>query len=64
MYEGDWIANKRHGFGVLMKKVNGYFVFVYEGQWINNRIVSVHMSVKNIALGIDSRLPKFTKKYS
>ncbi|KAE9537643.1 hypothetical protein AGLY_006666 [Aphis glycines] len=37
VYEGDWVANKRHGFGVLMKKVDDHFVYVYEGQWINNR---------------------------
>lgn len=44
VYEGDWMANKRHGYGVLLKKVDDHFVFVYEGQWINNRFVSVHLS--------------------
>lgn len=24
-----------------MKKVDDYFVYIYEGQWINNRFVSV-----------------------
>ncbi|XP_025424795.1 MORN repeat-containing protein 3-like [Sipha flava] len=37
IYEGDWLANKRHGYGVLTKKVDDIYIFVYEGKWINNR---------------------------
>lgn len=44
IYEGDWVGNKRHGFGVLMKKVDDHFVFVCEGQWINDRFVSGYIS--------------------
>lgn len=40
IYEGDWVANKRHGFGVLMIKVDDHYEYVYEGQWIHNRFVS------------------------
>lgn len=38
------MANQKHGFGVLMKKFNGHFVFIFEGQWINNRFVSMYVS--------------------
>lgn len=40
IYEGDWEANKRHGYGVLMKKVGKHYEYVYEGHWIHNRFVS------------------------
>ncbi|VVC40636.1 MORN motif [Cinara cedri] len=36
-YEGQWVANKRHGFGIMKKKVEDYFILVFEGYWINNR---------------------------
>lgn len=42
IYEGEWVANKKHGFGVLTKRVDDHFIFVYEGNWIDNRYVSVY----------------------
>lgn len=41
IYEGDWVANKRHGFGVLMRKVSDHYEYIYEGHWIYNRFVSI-----------------------
>lgn len=48
VYEGDWLANKRHGYGVLTKKVDDLYVFVYEGKWINNRFVSTPFAIIKI----------------
>jgi hypothetical protein len=49
IYEGDWLANKRHGYGVLTKKVDDIYIFVYEGKWINNRFVSIWSVINEIA---------------
>lgn len=40
MYDGVWLANQKHGYGVLFKKVDDRYVYIYDGLWVKNRFVS------------------------
>ncbi len=33
MYEGEWLNDKRHGFGIHRSKA----IVVYEGEWIRDQ---------------------------
>ena len=37
LYDGDWLNDERHGYGVLTKVVGGELIKEYAGGWMDGR---------------------------